>query len=106
MPKAGCTNDIDVIVLVGNTNVSLGARSGWYCLLPASFLARRDASLTTLLKVGRYEVLLCNLALVFFARERPKGAELPEDNSSSTGVSTSTRMAGFFPLLRVIEYAG
>ena len=42
-------------------------------------------SLTASLKVGQCEVLLQDLGLVFFVGERPKGGELPEDNSSSVG---------------------
>ena len=103
--KAGCTNDIDGIMPAGNTDASSGARYGWHCPLPAPLLAQRDTSLTVSLKVGRCKILLRDLALVFFAGERPKGRELPEDNSSFVGVSTSVGMMGSFPSLRVIGYA-
>ena len=46
-------------------------------------------SLSTLLNAGRCEYLWCDLALLLFAEKR--FGELPEDNSSSTGVSTSSR---------------
>ena len=93
-------NGIDGIAPVGNTNASPRARSGWYCSLPASLLARQNAPLTASLKVGRCKVLLHDLTLVFFVGERPKGGELPKDNSSFTGTSASSRIMGFFPLLR------
>ena len=92
MSKVGCTNFINGIPLAGNIDASPGARSGWYCPLPAYFLARRDKSLTVSLKAGRCEVLLRYQALVFFVGERPKGRELPEDNSSFARVSTSAGM--------------
>ena len=72
------------------------------CLLLS--LPGRDASLTTSLKARRYKVLLRDLALVFFVSDRPKGEELPEDNSSSAWVLTSARIMGSFPLLQVIKY--
>ena len=37
---------------------------------------------------------------MFFVGERPKGGELPEDNSSSAGASASSEVMGSFPLLR------
>ena len=58
-----------------------------------------DVSLTTSLKVGQCEVLLRDLALVFFVGERPKCGELPEDNSSSVGASASSGSMGSFPWL-------
>ena len=90
----GCTNNIDGIVPVGNTDASPGARYGWYYPLPASLIARWDTPLTTLLNVGRCEVLLHHLALVFFTGKRPKDGELREDNSSSMGVLTLVGMMG------------
>ena len=53
------------------------------------------------LKAGCCEGLLCDLALVLprvsFAGERLKGEELPEDNSSSAGVLTSSETKSSFP---------
>ena len=86
-PVTGCIDDIDGVALAGNTNSSLGAQSCWYCPFPSSLLARRDELLTTSLKAGRCEVLLRDLALVFFVGERPKGGELPKDNLSFAGAS-------------------
>ena len=40
---------------------------------------------------------------MFFFGERPKGGELPEDNSSSAGASASSGIMGFFPLLRGLD---
>ena len=93
----GCTNDIDGIAPAGNTDASSRARSGWFCPLLASLLALREAPLTASLKAGRCEVLLCDLALVFFVGERPKGGELPEDNLSSARESASSGIMGLFP---------
>ena len=104
MPKAGCTNDIDGITPTSNTDASPRAWSGWYCPLPASLLTRRDASLTALLKASRFKILLRDLALMFFADERPKDGELPEDNSSSAGASASSWRIGYFPLLWGTRY--
>ena len=42
------------------------------------------------------------LSRAFFAGERLKDGELPEDNSSFAGVSTLSGITGSFPLLRVI----
>ena len=92
MTKVGCTNGIDGIAPAGNTDVSPGAQS--------SLLARWDASLKASLKASRCKVLLCDLALVFFIGERPKGKELHEDNSLSARASTSLWIMGSFPLLR------
>ena len=52
------------------------------------------------LKARRCEALLCDLALVFFVGEGPKGRKLLEDNSSSVGASASSRIMGSFPLLQ------
>ena len=100
VPKARCTNGIAGIMLAGNTNASPGAQSGWFCPLPTSLLALWDVPLTASLKAGRCEVLLPDLALLLFSGKRPKGGELPEDNSSSAGASASSRSMGSFPRLR------
>ena len=96
----GCINEIYGIAPTGNNNVSAGAWFGWFYPLPASLLALQDASLTASLKAGRCKVLLRDLALVFFGGERPKGGELPEDNSSFAGESASSDLMGSFPRLR------
>ena len=43
------------------------------------------------------------LSLAFFADERLKDGELPEDNSSSAVVSTSLGIIGSLPLLRALD---
>ena len=96
----GCINDIYGIAPTGNKNMSPRAWSGWFYPLPASLLALQDASLMASLKAGRCEVLLCDLALVFFGCERPKGGELPENNSSFAGASALSDLMGSFPRLR------
>ena len=82
------------------------AWASWLCLLPTYLLALRDAPLTTSLKVGCCEGLLCHFAFVLsrvsFAGEGLKGEEMSEDNSSAR-VSTSSGSMSSFPLLRAIE---
>ena len=75
---------------VGNVDAFPRTWSGWFYPLPSSLLARQDAPLTVSLKAGRCKGLLRDFSLVFFAGERLKDEELPEDNSSSAGVSTSS----------------
>ena len=53
-----------------------------------------------LLNVRRCESLWHDLALLFFVGER--SGELPEDNSSSAGVSMLSGMMGSFPLLQAV----
>ena len=86
-------------MLVGNADAFPRTWSGWFYPLLAYLLALQDAPLTVSLKAGRCEGLLRHFALVFFASERLKDKELLEDNSSSAGVSISSRMMGSFPLL-------
>ena len=53
-----------------------------------------------LLIAERCECLWHYLSLLIFTEER--FGELPEDNSSSVWISTSSRTMGFFPLSRVV----
>ena len=88
------------IMPVGNANVFSGTLFSWFCPRPVSLLTRRNVPLSALLNAGRCECLWHDMALLPFIRER--FGELPEDNSSSIGVSTSSRTMGSFPLLRAV----
>ena len=80
---------------MGNADAFLGTSFGLFCPWPVSLLARRNEPLSALLNARRYECLWRDLTLLLFARER--FGELPEDNSSFVGVSTSSRTMGSFP---------
>ena len=90
---------------IGNTDTLPRSRFGLFYPLPAFLLALRDAPLKVPLKAGRCKGLFRDLALVFFAGERPKDEELLKDNSSSAGVSTSPVTMGSFHLLQAIGCA-
>ena len=100
----GCTNGIDGIAPIGSTDTSPGVWSDRFCPLLASLLAQWDMPLMASLKAERCEVLLHDLTLVLFSDDRPKGGELLEDNSSSTGASASYERMGSFPLLQGTRY--
>ena len=88
---------------MGNTDTFSGTRFGWFYPLPTYLLALQDTPLIASLKARRCEGLLHNLAFMlsraFFAGERLRDGELPEDSSSSARVSTSSGIMGSFPLL-------
>ena len=71
---------------VGNADTFPTTSFGWFYPRPVSLLARQNVLLSTLLNAGRCECLWRDLALLLFVEE--KFSELPEDNSSSAGVST------------------
>ena len=85
---------------MGNVDSFSGTSFGWFFPWHVSLLARSNVPLSTLLNAGRCNYLWCDLALLVFVGER--FGELPEDNSSSVGVSASSRMMGSFPLLRAV----
>ena len=85
---------------VGNADAFLGSSFGWFCPRPVSLLARRNVPLSALLNARRCECLWGDLALLPFAGER--FGELPEDNSSSAKVFTSSGIMDSFSLLRAV----
>ena len=106
VPKARCRSGIGGIILVGNIDAFPGGCSGWFFFLLASLLTLPDTPLMTSLKAWRCECFLHDLALVLPRAFLPGGGlmdgDVPEDNSSFAGASTSSRIMGSFPLLRVL----
>ena len=81
---------------MGNANVFPDTSFG----RPVSLLARWNVPLSALLNAERCECLWCDLAMLLFVGER--FGELPKDNSSFAGVSTSFGTMSSFPLSRAI----
>ena len=98
--KAMYTGCMGGTTLVGNANTFPGTSFDWFFPWLISLLARWNVPLSALLNVRRCEFLWRDLALLLFSKDR--FGELSEDNSSSAGVSTSSRTVGSFPLLRAV----
>ena len=81
---------------VGNTDALPGTSFGWFYPQPVFLPIQQNMPLSVLLNVERCECLWRDLALLLFVGEG--FGELPEDNSSSVGASTSPGMMGSFPL--------
>ena len=86
---------------MGNVDAFSRDSFGWFYHRSVSLLAWRNVPLSALLNTGRCECLWHDLALLLFSYER--FGELPEDNSSFFGVSTSSGTMGSFPLSRAIR---
>ena len=91
---------------MGNADAFPSTSFGWFLPSPVSLLARRNMPLSGLLNAERCECLWRDLALLLFVGER--FGKLPEDNSSSAGVSTSSEtmssfiMSSWVPCLTVV----
>ena len=98
--KARYTGYMGGTTPMGNAYSFSGTSFGWFFPWHVSLLAWPNVPLSTLLNARRCECLWYDLALLVFVGER--FGELLEDNSSSVGVSASSRMMGSFPLSRVV----
>ena len=99
--KASYTGDIGGTTSVGNVDAVLGNPFGGFCPRLVSLPAQWNVPLSTLLNAEQCECLWHDLARLLFVGET--FGELPEDNSSFAGVSTSPGMMSSFPLSRAVR---